>query len=156
MRLALAPVVLVAAATALVACNSILGISDHEEATQGGDGGTKVSDSGHEGGRKGRDSEPDDGSSGSPDGSTPGDDSGEDSGDAEPAGNEGGAVTLCASGADACVFGGIFSVGRVPNEAGIGALPDGAPVTLTDDGFEFGGTTCDDAGVTCVTGALSP
>jgi hypothetical protein len=50
--------------------------------------------------------------------------------------------------------GGIYSVGRVPDEAGVHTLPDGAVVTVTDDGFEFGEMLCN--GKICVTGGITP
>jgi hypothetical protein len=50
--------------------------------------------------------------------------------------------------------GSIYSVGRVPDDGGIGTLPDGGTLTLTDDGFEFGETLCN--GTICVTGAITP
>jgi hypothetical protein len=79
--------------------------------------------------------------------------------DVGPTRNEGGPRPLsCAGDSGTCVFGGVFSVGRAPDPAGGGAgiLPDGAAVSLTEDGFEQGGTTCDTAGVICVTGAITP
>jgi hypothetical protein len=64
------------------------------------------------------------------------------------------ASVLC-NDAGACVAGGLLSVGRVPDDAGA-TTPDGATVRVTDDGFDFGATSCDPTGVTCVTGAITP
>jgi hypothetical protein len=70
---------------------------------------------------------------------------------------DGGPVTALLCGGDGtCVSGGIVSVGRVPNQGGAATLADGASVTLTDDGFDLGGTMCDTSGATCVTGAITP
>jgi hypothetical protein len=66
--------------------------------------------------------------------------------DAPQEGNAGGSVPPTS--------GGIYSVGRVPDDASAAMLPDGGLVTLTDDGFEFGETLC--KGTTCVTGAIVP
>lgn len=83
-----------------------------------------------------------------------------DSGLSPDATSPGGAVAslLCGGDSGACVVGAIESVGRVPlpDGGGSGLLPDGAVVTLTDDGFELGGSQCDPTGMDCVTGALSP
>ena len=51
-------------------------------------------------------------------------------------------------------FGALYTVGRVPDEANVGYLPDGRRVAVTEDGFEPGGTLC--SGTICVTGAITP
>jgi hypothetical protein len=123
----------VALAFASVGCESILGIDDHAFAPRTEDGGGKLADSGIA---------EDQGDSGKKDVDTPG---------------HAVASLQCAADTNACVSGGIFSVGQAsPDHGGVASLPDGAAITLTDEGFEFGGTMCDDAGTTCVTGALTP
>ncbi|MDP8999537.1 MAG: hypothetical protein M3O46_05440 [Myxococcota bacterium] len=70
------------------------------------------------------------------------------------------AGAILESGADpppavpAALFAALYTVGRVPDDASVGYLPDGGRVTLTDDGFELAGTLCRQA--ICVTGALTP
>jgi hypothetical protein len=149
------PLFLLAIALAGVGCNSILGIDDHQLApgeSQGVDASTQL-DAGTP--------QQQDGGPGSPrdSGPTGGDGAANaDSADAGKGGRPGGAVAAFQCGGDsgACVLGGIFSVGRVPDDAGTGSLLDGGTVTLTDDGFEFGNTVCDTTGMTCVTGAITP
>jgi hypothetical protein len=138
-----------------VGCNAILGIEDHSLAPDASPGAgfdaapSEAGIPGDEGMPGTVDSALDSGSSveGSVEGST---DSGVRS--------EGGAVAAvaCADDAGACVVGGVFSVGRVADDAGAGTLPNGDPVTVTDDGFEWGGATCDPTGKSCVTGAIAP
>jgi hypothetical protein len=72
--------------------------------------------------------------------------------------NAGGVVAslYCSEDASACVVGAIESVGRIPGDGGTGIMADGGLVTLSDDGFELGGTSCDSTGMHCVTGGLSP
>ncbi len=140
---------------ASVGCESILGIADHGVAPAADDGGAKVADSG----RKVDGSSPPhlDSGRGEEHEDSGKDDAGQDSGrDATP--GRAVASLQCAGDSGTCVSGEISSGGGfVPDdEAGPASLPDGATVTLTDDGFEFGGTTCDDAGTTCVTGGLTP
>jgi hypothetical protein len=152
----------------LAGCDAILGISDRPVAEQGSGSGTSsgsaASGASGEGSGSGMAS-----GSGSSSGSTSGasgsgsgsSNAGPDGGlDAGPAGNEGGAVVSlqCGSDAGACVSGGVFSIGFPQDDAGAGlaVLPDGGTITVTDDGFEFGGTTCDTTGMTCVTGAITP
>ncbi len=51
-------------------------------------------------------------------------------------------------------YGALTTIGRAPDNPAMGTLPDGGRVTLTDDGFEPGGTVCN--GAICVTGAITP
>jgi hypothetical protein len=71
-------------------------------------------------------------------------------------GTSGARVPVSCGDAGACVAGAIDSVGRPPDQAHSGALPDGGVATVTDDGFEVGGTSCNQAGSACVTGAITP
>ncbi|HXX68662.1 MAG TPA: hypothetical protein VEK07_15850 [Polyangiaceae bacterium] len=124
------PVLLLLALSALAGCDAILGIGDHTLAASADSGGPNSGSSSTSGISE-----------------TAGGD----------AGNAGGAVaSLLCGDSGTCVVGAIESVGRVPAEGGAGTLPDGSPVTLFDDGFEQGGTSCDPTGMDCVTGALSP
>jgi hypothetical protein len=96
-----------------------------------------------------------------------GDDAGDDAGPDEPstptnpiddpAAVAGGGLLLhCDESASACVAGGIVSSGADVTRAGSATLPSGGTVTLSDDGFELGATTCDVSGKLCVTGGIAP
>jgi hypothetical protein len=125
-----------ASIAALAGCDSLFGVGPHELATDAGTGGGA----------------PGPGGEGGPDASPlAATDAAVEASPGRPV-----AAALC-SDSGVCLGGGIFSVDRVPDEAGSGALPGGGVVTLTDDGFEFGNTMCDpqDSGV-CVTGGLTP
>ncbi len=63
-------------------------------------------------------------------------------------------ASSCSNTDAACVTGGIFSVSRAIARSEAGVLPTGALVT--DDGFELGGTSCNAAGMPCVTGGIAP
>jgi hypothetical protein len=137
---------------ASTACNGVLGIDDHRLAPSG-DGSAPLADGAAAADALGdavgdaRDA----GGGLQPDGSpVAGGDGGQD-------GSPGGPVpsVLCGD-SGICVVGGIYSVGRTPDDAGSGRLPGGGIVTLFDDGFEFGDTLCDPTGMTCVTGAIVP
>jgi hypothetical protein len=159
------PVLLVGVA-ALVGCDSILGIDPHSLEADGG-GSASYSESGvgsESGPTVGTESGPGSVDSG-PEAESGLDSGGADSGseggtDAGSPPNEGGFVPpqQCGGDAGACVSGGVFSIGLPQDDAGaeIAVLPDGGTITVTDDGFEFGGTSCDTTGMTCVTGAITP
>ena len=120
------PLLLLLALPTLAGCDAILGIGDHTVAVPVDSGGP-ISGSSNTGGSS------------------------------QTAGADGGTLaSLLCSDSGICVVGAIESVGRVPAVGGTGTLPDGSPVTLFDDGFEQGGTSCDPTGMDCVTGALSP
>jgi hypothetical protein len=120
-----------AAALAVAGCNAILGNSDHQLAPAA-DAAGAVSDGGDAGS-----------AADAPAADAPVSDA---STEAAPEASPGGPVPPTS--------GGIYSVGRVPDDASAGVLPGGGTVTLTDDGFEFGETQCN--GTICVTGAITP
>jgi hypothetical protein len=128
----------------LMACNLVLG--NLQDAV--GDGGRETSIGSSSGSEGGEDSST--GSSSRPDG-------GGDSSTGSSSGSEAGAVatSLCGD-SGACVLGGVFSVGEGTGNAGSAILSDGGTIMLTDNGFEFGGTSCDTTGTKCVTGAITP
>jgi hypothetical protein len=138
-------IALVAAGLAGAGCNAILGNDDHRLAppAQGGvDASTCDAETGGDSGANL------DGPGAPPDGrpGAPPDGSSLDAAAANEAGNPGGSAPPTS--------GAIYTVGRVPDDAGAHVLPDGAAVTLTDDGFEFGETLCN--GAICVTGGITP
>jgi hypothetical protein len=143
---------------ALTACNLVLG--NLQDAV--GDGGRETSTGSSSGSEGSGDSSTgsSSGSEGSGDSSTGSSsrpDGGGDSATGSSSGSEGGAVatSLCGD-SGACVLGGVFSVGEGTGNAGSAILSDGGTITLMDNGFEFGGTSCDTTGTKCVTGAITP
>jgi hypothetical protein len=132
--------------------------ASHDDTADGGDASTSQGRGGSGGNRGGKDGGPN--AHGDRDG---GDDAGpaepstpSDSAD-DPAAVAGAGLQLqCADKASACVAGGIISGGADITRAGSAMLPGGGTVTLSDDGFELGATTCDVSGKQCVTGGIAP
>jgi hypothetical protein len=145
---------------ALLGCTDLKAVKAHDEP----DGGDASMSDGHggTGGKRGdRDSGVDGGpSAGAGDGSVDGGPdkpaTPSDSAD-DPAAVAGGGLLLqCDAKSGACVAGSIVSGGADVGHAGSATLPGGGTVTLSDDGFELGATTCDGSGKVCVTGGIAP
>jgi hypothetical protein len=133
--------------------------ASHDDKPDGGDASTSQGRGGTGGNRGDRDGGPSghvDRDAG--DDAGPGDEPSTPSDSADdPAAVAGGGLQLqCDADASACVAGGIVSGGADVTRAGSATLPSGGIVTLSDDGFELGATTCDASGKLCVTGGIAP
>lgn len=141
---------------ALLGCTDLKAAKPHDE-PDGGDASTSDGNGGSGGKRADRDGGPnapgdgDAASDGGPDQPSTPTDSADD-----PAAVAGGGLQLqCDTRSGACVAGSIVSGGGDVGH-GSATLPGGGTVTLSDDGFELGATTCDGSGKVCVTGEIAP